>query len=352
MAFVIRRRRALILDGATMKVSVIIPALNAQAFIDGAISSVLAQTLSDLEVVVVDDGSTDHTAAIVQGFMANDARIRLLQHPRPQGVSAARNAAIRAARGDWIALLDADDQFAPGRLERLVAEAEARGLDGLADNLELVDFVTKTPLGPAFPADWMTTGGLLTLDILIDKDTPGNHDFRPLGLIKPILRRGRLQHVKIEYAEDIGYSEDFLFYALLVMSGFRMGLTPAALYVYAVRPGSESNRSALNQDKDTQNILEVNRRIAHIHDLYASRSNPKMDIEARSIQCKLRRRDQAIKYWRFVTLAKDHQFVAALNAARHIKSAYMIKNLWTALRRRYPGVRLSTRRAPPSQFED
>jgi len=134
-----------------LKVWVIIPALDAAAFVGGAIQSALAQSLTDLEVLVVDDGSSDQTAAIVQGFRDQDPRVRLLAHETTHGVSAARNNALAAAAGEWIALLDADDEFAPSRLEGLVAEAEARGLDALADNLQLVDFATRAPLGLAFP---------------------------------------------------------------------------------------------------------------------------------------------------------------------------------------------------------
>jgi succinoglycan biosynthesis protein ExoO len=310
-----------------MKVSVVIPALNAAAFVGGAIRSVLAQTLSDLEVVVVDDGSTDATAAIVQGFMGEDARVRLIRHETPRGVSAARNTAIGVATGDWIALLDADDAFTPARLERLVAEAERRGLDGLADNLQVVDYATGAPLGLAFPDDWMTTGEPLTLDMLLDRDTPGNHDFRPLGLIKPILRRDRLQSLGFGFAEDIAFAEDFLLYAQLLLSGFRLGLTGAALYVYAVRPNSASNRSTLHQRRDAADYLEVNRRIIDFHD---GASNP----IANDLRSKLRRREQAIRYWRFVTLAKDGHILAAVNAARRIRPCYLITRLLGALRRR------------------
>jgi len=314
-------------EGLELKVSVIIPARNAAAFVSDAIRSALAQTLSDLEVVVVDDGSTDETAAIVQGCIVQDGRVRLIRHETTRGVSAARNTAIRAATGDWIAPLDADDAFAPSRLERLVAEAETRGLDGVADNLQVVDYATGAPLGSAFPDDWMTTDAPLTLDTLLDRDTPGNHNFRPLGLIKPILRRDRLQSLGVAYTEDIAFAEDFLFYAQLITSGFRLGLTKAALYVYAVRPHSASNRSTLHQGRDAADFLEVNRRVI---DLLRAAT----DGDATDLRSKLRRREQAIRYWRFVTLAKDGHGLAALKAVCHVRPWYLISKLSIALKRR------------------
>lgn len=321
-----------------MKVSVIIPALNAAEFVGGAIRSALAQSLTDLDVIVVDDGSSDETAAIVQGFIAADARVRLIRHEAPRGVSAARNAALRAATGDWIALLDADDEFAPSRLERLVAEAEARGLDGLADNLQLLDYTTKRSLGLAFPDDWMTTGEALTLKTLLDYDTPGNHDFRPLGFMKPIMRRRRLLEANIQYAEDIAFAEDFLLYAQLIISGFRLGLTPAPLYIYAVRPGSVTNRSAPTQTKNMNDLLEVNRRVLDLHSLAISTAQYSRYIKIEDLRLGFRRREQAIKYCQFVNLAKEYHALAALNAARHVNPSYLSEKLWAALRRRLPGA--------------
>ena len=100
------------------KVSVIIPVYNQAQFIDKAIESVLKQSYQDFEIVVVNDGSTDKTEAIIKGFV--DIRIRYINHIDNRGVSAARNTGIRASLGDYIALLDSDDEFLPQRLEKQI----------------------------------------------------------------------------------------------------------------------------------------------------------------------------------------------------------------------------------------
>ncbi|MCP5278335.1 MAG: glycosyltransferase family 2 protein [Thiobacillus sp.] len=93
--------------------SVIIPAYNAEAFVARAIDSVLAQTWPAHEILVVDDGSVDKTAEVVAGY---GERVRYLRQDNA-GVSAARNAGARAATGDWLAFLDADDWYYPDRLK-------------------------------------------------------------------------------------------------------------------------------------------------------------------------------------------------------------------------------------------
>ncbi|MBI3899629.1 MAG: glycosyltransferase family 2 protein [Gammaproteobacteria bacterium] len=92
-------------------VSVVIPTRNRSALLQRAINSVLQQTYSNLEILVVDDASTDDTPAMVQSF--NDARIRYLRHEKNKGGSATRNTGIRAAAGKHIAFLDDDDEWEP-----------------------------------------------------------------------------------------------------------------------------------------------------------------------------------------------------------------------------------------------
>ena len=90
-------------------VSVIIPAFNRATILPRAIRSVQAQTMEDWEMFVVDDASGDDTAAAVESI--GDARIRVLRHAANGGPNAARQTGLEAARGEWIALLDSDDEW-------------------------------------------------------------------------------------------------------------------------------------------------------------------------------------------------------------------------------------------------
>jgi glycosyltransferase involved in cell wall biosynthesis len=107
-------------------VSVIIPAFNAAEYIRETLHSALAQTYQSLEVIVVDDGSVDATCAIVEEFVEKDTRVRLVRQCNA-GVGAARNTAIRLARGEYIAPLDADDIWFPEKLKKQVVRMEQSG---------------------------------------------------------------------------------------------------------------------------------------------------------------------------------------------------------------------------------
>lgn len=104
-----------------MKVSIVMPAYNAGHYIEAAVRSVLNQTYTDFELIVVDDGSTDSTEEIVRRLSGADTRIVLLRNEKNSGVSASRNAGVARAKGEWIAFLDSDDLWREDKLEKQLA---------------------------------------------------------------------------------------------------------------------------------------------------------------------------------------------------------------------------------------
>ncbi|MFV0368734.1 MAG: glycosyltransferase family 2 protein [Hyphomicrobiaceae bacterium] len=105
-------------------VSVVVPLYNTARYIDSTLQSILAQTFRDFEVVVVNDASSDEGPQIVAAVMERDQRVRMVTQDN-RGLAGARNSGIRAARGRYIALLDADDLWHPEKLQRHVAHLEA-----------------------------------------------------------------------------------------------------------------------------------------------------------------------------------------------------------------------------------
>ena len=119
--------------------SVIIPAYNSARFVGEAIDSLLGQTLQDIEIIVIDDGSDDGTHAIAESRAASDARVRLIRRETPGGGPAlARNAGLAIASGEYVALLDADDVALPDRLATMLDAMRKTNADiGFADMVRL-----------------------------------------------------------------------------------------------------------------------------------------------------------------------------------------------------------------------
>lgn len=113
-------------DGARPRVSIIMPAYNAKAYIGQAIESAIAQTFPDWELIVVDDCSTDDTAACVRSY--SDSRVRYFKNERNSGVAYTRNCGIEAARGEYIAFLDSDDVWLPCKLAAQVRQLDTGAL--------------------------------------------------------------------------------------------------------------------------------------------------------------------------------------------------------------------------------
>ncbi len=111
-------------NGPAPLVSVVIIVYNGEAYVGTAIESVLAQSFADFELIVVDDGSTDGTRAVVARYEALDPRVRVV-HRTNGGLSAARNSGITASQGTWLAFLDCDDWWTPEKLERQVSALRA-----------------------------------------------------------------------------------------------------------------------------------------------------------------------------------------------------------------------------------
>jgi glycosyltransferase involved in cell wall biosynthesis len=132
--------------GAAPLVTVLMPARDAAATIEASVLSVVNQTLRDWELIVVDDGSTDHTGQIIHALAAADARVRLVAGPA-RGEPAARNLGLAAARGRWTAMLDADDLACPDRLERQVAYLREHPNHGGAASRAVLFVKEGRPLG-------------------------------------------------------------------------------------------------------------------------------------------------------------------------------------------------------------
>ena len=122
--------RSIYLRGRSMKVSVIIPCFNVERYVERAVKSALQQTHAELEVICVDDGSTDGTLPILEAMRNSDPRIEVIARPN-RGACAARNAGMNRARGIYLQFLDADDEILPEKIAHQIALAERSHLPAL-----------------------------------------------------------------------------------------------------------------------------------------------------------------------------------------------------------------------------
>ncbi len=208
-------------------VSVIIPAHNAGASLADAVSSALMQSGAEIEVVIVDDKSSDNTLAIARTLAADDDRVRVVENEENTGPGESRNRAMAAARGEWLALLDADDRWLAGRLERLVPHLV--DADVASD-----DVLIREPGGRT--RTLLATGGF-------GRPTPARlaaADLarHQLGLLKPMIRRSFLEEHGLRFDPTLRIGEDFCLFVDLLLAGARWMQTGDATYEY--RPGSGS----------------------------------------------------------------------------------------------------------------
>jgi succinoglycan biosynthesis protein ExoO len=269
--------------GPPPTVSVIIAAYNVSSLVGRVLDSVVAQTFPDWEIVVVDDASTDGTVERVSEHAARDSRIRLVRQPTNQGPSAARNRGLGEARGEWAAVLDADDAWRPERLERLLHIASVTGSDFVADNLVLYDDGVHEEAGVAFDLDLDMTR--LDPERLFADDNPLR-----LGLMKPLIKRSLLERTGLRYEESLRSAEDFLLYAELLFAGAQAILVREPLYVYTTRVGRVSRKKAAGSRSTTsaQSLLWIGETI---RTRYAGRLTPAIDAGLR------RWRRMAMRRW-------------------------------------------------------
>lgn len=237
------------------RLSVIVPVYNVARWIDRCLESLVSQNFPDFEIVCVNDGSTDGSRERLAAWEARDPRVRVIDQPN-QGPSAARNAGIRAARGDYVSFLDADDRYLPGACGRIVSALDKTGSDVLVFG------------GRCFPDDapcpeWLSES-LHPRDVIYDTfsmDLLLREASRPF-VWKLALRRGFLIEHGLSLDEDLRFGEDQFFCFAVYPRSRCTTLISDELYEYqVVREGSLM--SGLRSDFGAK-MLEHNKVIERI----------------------------------------------------------------------------------------
>jgi glycosyltransferase involved in cell wall biosynthesis len=296
--------------------SVVVPAFNAAATLRGTIESVLAQSRPDLELLVVDDCSSDETPEIVRSFRS-DSRVRLLSRSTNGGVSAARNQAIHEATAPVVAFLDSDDLWLPNYLERMGSALDARADAALAyTEAWMLDSRTgefhrrttsfKVQPGPDEPP---AERGALIAALL-----QSNFVF-----CSAAVRREVFDQIGV-FDESMPAAEDYDLWMRIAVSGMRMVRVKEPLVVYRRSAGTLSSDAVRLE----QNRREVFRRVAESADV---------PERTRSLAAK--------------QVARADRRLAIFSGRRRVRSPlYRMRRRFSTAKQRYLGRLVRRPRAP------
>lgn len=281
-------------------VSVIIAAFNAQDTIARAIDSALHQEGVTVEVVVIDDCSTDGTLEVARSFASAPVRVVALEENR--GPGGARNAGLEAARGRWVAVLDADDMIHSGRLACMIGRAEEGSAQIAVDNIGVVQEEGRecTPMFPRGLLEGMpelTLAGFIASNLMFE-------DSFSFGYMKPIFQRAFIERHGLRYDTGLRIGEDYIFLASALAEGGRCVVEPQALYAYHVRAGSISR------------VLELHHVEAMLEADAAFMQRYRLEGAALAAQARRTRSlEQAASFLALVSHLKDRAALKALGTA-------------------------------------
>ena len=306
---------------APPSVSILIAAYNAQSFLHRAVESALQQTLPVKEVLIVDDASQDGTVAAACRLVQQDPRVRLISLPVNGGPSAARNAGLDAATGDWVAVLDADDAYLPQRLERMLACARVARADVVLDSFRYYRPAGETIGHPVL--DDRVPDALITCTEFVSHARPYASEV-DWGLLKPIFRRAFLQEHGLRYPLKTRHGEDFLFMCEVLLHGARCALCRRAGYLYT---SADANLSRTVRDyrlmfQHTMQLLRDPRITA----------DPDLARAVRDRAVAIRRLAAEVDFARF---HRDHDYNSIArrmlgdNAFRMILARRLVRRLWS-----------------------
>ena len=205
--------------------SVMVPVYNGERWLDQCLSTLVAQTYKNIEIIVVDDGSTDSTPTIISKFSASDSRFRVIKHEKNRGEWAARNTALAAARGEFLARQDADDWSAKNRLERQIKRL---------DEFPTADIVTCGTVWTGDGKNGLDLGGRRGL--VPEAYMAGRADAYPHH--PTIVCRRAVYDTVGPFEEILPYGCDSVWGIRAVMKGIRWTHLPGAFYYYRRHNGS------------------------------------------------------------------------------------------------------------------
>lgn len=221
------------------KISVVMPVWNGERYLREAVDSILAQTFTDFEFLVIDDGSTDSTPEIVEEYMHRDKRVRLIRLPH-EGIVVALNRGVQESRADWVARMDCDDIAKPGRLEMQWNAIQKKPQAVLCHtNIETLG------VGPrAKPQHFPQTREMLLVRMCIH-----------CAVVHPsVLFSKQAFFAAGGYLQSERHAEDYALWERLFRTGDFIGI-PEPLLIFRIHAGSVSKGEAVEAQKVLPEII-------------------------------------------------------------------------------------------------
>ncbi len=232
-----------------IKVSVIVPVYNAEKYVKEAIESLIGQTLKEIQIILVDDGSKDNSGKICDEYATKDERISVI-HKENGGQADARNAGISIAKGKYIMFLDADDLFEKDSCESMYKTIEKSKTDYVIGNYQMIDEDGKKWQNPAFDTDKYKE---FRLDI---------HDYRKSFFVMNSTVWNKIYNTKFLKEKGVVFkilkpSEDDYFTSLCYIKANDGYYTSKVMYLYRNVPNSTSKKCSLEYFKGINKAYKV-----------------------------------------------------------------------------------------------
>lgn len=228
------------------KVSVIVPVYNTAPYLSRCVDALLGQTYENLEILLVDDGSTDGSAGMIDAYAQREPRVRALHQPCNQGVSAARNRGLDECTGDWVCFCDGDDWYLPEFVENLMAQAEKDGTDYV-----VCDYQVVSDGHPPMAAG--TVAGLADVSDIREVIACGS-----ISSCTHLFRRELFTRSGARYPVSCRQYEELPVIPVLAKTAGRISVVDRALYCYYQRGnGTSASNTSLDSEGYFRAALSV-----------------------------------------------------------------------------------------------
>lgn len=248
------------------RVSIVVPFYNSEDTLPACLDGLRKQTLEDIEIILVDDGSEDDSLAVARAFAESYEGTCVVLHQENRGPSAARNKGLEVAAGEFVAFVDSDDEVDPTMYEKMIASADKHDSDIVSCGRVAIDKATGEVIKEQIPAYDVLSGSLAQCPDIVKRVGPLMCD--------KMFRRSIISGYSIRFDEDIWHAEDFLFCSRFKLYVKAVSAVGEALYRYKI--GDSTSLSGGNA-----RVMDIPIACERVADLY--REKGVLDVVERKL---------------------------------------------------------------------